>query len=69
MNIFYLLVLTLVVLIAIAGVEETSKLIYYLDLQLRYLIIKIRMWFFKMKLKKQLNLPPRNWENQPKNKK
>jgi hypothetical protein len=63
MNIFYLLVLTLVVLVAIAGTEETSKLIFYLDLQLRYLVIKVKMWFFKKKLEKQLNLPPRDWEN------
>lgn len=69
MNIFYLLVLTLVVLVAIAGIEETLKLIFYLDLHLRYQIIKVRLWFFRKKLEKQLNLPPRNWENQPKNKK
>lgn len=63
MNIFYLLVLTLVVLVAIAGIDETSKLIFYLDLQLRYLVIKVKMWFLKKKLEKQLNLPPRDWEN------
>lgn len=63
MNIFYLLVLTLVVLVAIAGIEETSKLIFYLDLHLRYQIIKVRLWFFKKKLEKQLNIPPRDWEN------
>jgi hypothetical protein len=58
-----------VVLVAIAGIEETLKLIFYLDLHLRYQIIKVRLWFFRKKLEKQLNLPPRNWENQPKNKK
>ena len=63
MNIFYLLVLTLVVLVAIAVIEETSKLIFYLDLHLRYQIIKVRLWFFKKKLEKQLNIPPRDWEN------
>lgn len=63
MNIFYLLVLTLVVLVAIAGIEETLKLIFYLDLHLRYQIIKVRLWFFKKKLEKQLNIPPRDWEN------
>ena len=63
MNIFYLLVLTLVVLVAIAGIEETSKLIFYLDLHLRYQIIKVRLWFFKKKLEMQLKIPPRDWEN------
>tara|TARA_Y100000996_G_C22558569_1_gene656439 strand:- start:7868 stop:8056 length:189 start_codon:yes stop_codon:yes gene_type:complete len=51
---FYLTVSVVLLLIAYAGVEETTRLFRYTDLQLRYSIIKIRMEFMRRKLKKQL---------------
>nr|BAR39737.1 hypothetical protein [uncultured Mediterranean phage uvMED] len=51
---FYLTVSVVLLLVAYAGVEETTRLFRYTDLQLRYSIIKIRMEFMRRKLKKQL---------------
>jgi hypothetical protein len=51
---FYLTVSVVLLLVAYAGVEETTRLFRYTDLQLRYSVIKIRMEFMRRKLKKQL---------------
>ena len=51
---FYLTVSVVLLLVAYAGVEETTRLFRYTDLQLRYSIIKIRMEFVRRKLKRQL---------------
>ena len=51
---FCLTVSVVLLLVAYAGVEETTRLFRYTDLQLRYSIIKIRMEFMRRKLKKQL---------------
>jgi hypothetical protein len=51
---FYLTVSIVILLIAYAGVEETKRLFFYIDLQLRYSIIRVRMELMRRKLKKQL---------------
>jgi hypothetical protein len=51
---FYLTVSIVILLIAYAGVEETTRLFRYIDLQLRYAIIKVRMELMRRKLKKEL---------------
>lgn len=55
MILFYFLFLTIVVLLVIGGYDSTMRLVMYIDLRIRELILDIRIWFFKKKLKKQLN--------------
>jgi len=55
MILFYFLFLTIVVLLVIGGYDSTMRLVMYIDLRIRELILDIRIWFFKRKLKKQLN--------------
>jgi hypothetical protein len=55
MVLFYLLVLTFVVLVAIGGYDSTMRLIGYGDLTLRYQIIKLRMYFMGLEMKRQLD--------------
>jgi len=51
---FYLTVSIVILLVAYAGVEETTRLFRYIDLQFRYAIIKVRMELMRRKLKKEL---------------
>lgn len=53
---FYLLVACFVLLIAYGGVEETMKLIDYIDLTIRYAFIKVKLYFMKRKLEKELGI-------------
>jgi hypothetical protein len=55
MILFYFLFLTIVVLLVIGGYDSTMRLVMYIDLRIRELILDMRIWFFKRKLKKQLN--------------
>ena len=50
----YLTVTIIVLLIAYAGFENTMRLFAYIDLQLRFLPLRIRMEYMKRKLRKQL---------------
>jgi hypothetical protein len=52
----YLTVFIIACLLVYGGYESTIRLFYYLDLQLRFLIIRVRMYFMSRRLKKQLNL-------------
>lgn len=52
---FYLTVCIFILLVAYAGMENVMRLFYYLDLQVRYLPLRIRMEFMKRKLRKQLD--------------
>ena len=51
---FYFLVLIIVLMIAYAGFDNTMRLFSYLDLSIRYEIIKIRMYFMGRRLRRQL---------------
>ena len=51
---FYLLVLIVLLMIAYAGFEGTMRVFAYLDLQLKFLVVRIRMYFIGRKLRKQL---------------
>lgn len=55
----WVVVITISILVAYAGVDETLKLFAYLDLQLRYAWIQFRMKLMARKLRKELGLPPR----------
>ena len=50
----YLVVAIVLLLIAYAGVDETMRLFAYLDLQLRYALVRFRMMLLRRKLKQQL---------------
>ena len=58
---FYLLVLILMGMIWYGGFEGTMRVFAYIDLQLRFMIVKFKMWQMKRKLEKQLDLPPSNF--------
>lgn len=58
---FYLLVLIVLGMIWYGGFEGTMRVFAYLDLQLRYTVIKFKMWQMKRRLEKQLDLPPSNF--------
>ena len=52
---FYLLVLTVVALIIIGGYDSTMRLVAFIDLNTRYAFLKMRMWFFKKRIERQLS--------------
>ena len=54
MVVFYLLVLTIIALIAIGGFDATLRLVAYIDLLYRHQIVKVRLWVLKQKLQVQL---------------
>ncbi len=56
MLLFYLLIVTFAILIAYAGYDETMRLVSYLDLLIKYEIIKVRMYFMRRRLRHTLNL-------------
>ena len=56
------LLIILIMLIAYAGFDETMRLIAYLDLRVRYAIIRFKMRRMQRKLEKQLGLPAKDWE-------
>ena len=54
MVVFYILVLTIIALIAIGGFDATLRLVAYIDLLYRHQIVKVRLWVLKQKLQIQL---------------
>ena len=58
----YLVVTIVLLCVAYAGVEETMRLFAYIDLQLRYAMVRFRMMLLRRKLKQQLikDLPEYN---------
>ncbi len=58
---FYLTILVVIAMIAYAGVEGTMRLFVYLDLELRYFIVKVKMWKMKKQLEKELGIPSKKF--------
>ena len=52
----YLVLLIFIALVAIGGYESTMRLIHYVDLQLRMMIINVRLYFMRRKLDRQMRL-------------
>ena len=52
---FYITIAIILLMIAYAGVESTMNLFVYINLQLRYIPLRVRIEFMKRKLKKQLD--------------
>ena len=59
---FYMLVVFVAILVAIAGVDETLKIFAYVDLQVRYAFIRLQMKWMGWKLKRQLVKETNNFE-------
>ncbi|MAA58391.1 MAG: hypothetical protein CL855_08270 [Cryomorphaceae bacterium] len=62
MYLTYVLATILVLLVAYAGVDETVRLFLYIDLQLRYAWVRLKMFMMRRKLEQQLikDLPDYN---------
>ena len=54
MTLFYVLILTFVLLVAYAGYDATMRLIHRLDLQIRYAWIRVQMKWMERNLKRKL---------------
>jgi len=54
---FYLTLAIILFMIWYAGYEGTIRVFVYFDLQIRYLVVKFKMWQMKRRLEKQLGLP------------
>ena len=59
---FYMLLVFVAILVAVAGVDETLKIFAYVDLQLRYAFIRLQMKWMGWKLKRQLVKDTNNFE-------
>lgn len=59
----YIVLIVFIAAVAIGGYESTLRLVRYIELSIRYEIVKVRMWFIKRKLEKELGIPPRDWSD------
>jgi len=62
MTLFYLLMLTIVVLVAYAGYDATMRLVQFIDLQVRYAGIRIQMKWMEQKLRRRLLKDTANYQ-------
>jgi hypothetical protein len=62
MDLFYLLILTFVILVAYAGFDATMRLIQFIDLEIRYAWIMIQMKWMEQKLKRRLLKDTANYQ-------
>ena len=62
MTLFYLLMLTIVVLVVYAGYDATMRLVQFIDLQVRYVGIKIQMKWMEQKLRRRLLKDTANYQ-------
>ena len=51
---FYFLTLVVILMVAYAGVDATMRVFAYLDLTIKYAIVKVRMYFMGRRLKREL---------------
>ena len=54
MTLFYFLMLTFVALVAFAGYDATMRLVQFIDLQIRYAGIRVKMKWMEQKLRRRL---------------
>jgi len=54
MTLFYVLILTFMLLVAYAGYDATMRSIHLIDLQIRYAWIRVQMKWMERKLKRKL---------------
>ena len=54
MTLFYVLILTFVLLVAYAGYDATMRLVQFINLQVRYAWIRVQMKWMEQKLRRRL---------------
>jgi len=54
MTLYYLLILTFLAFLVFVGYEETMRIVQFIDLQIRYTIIRVQMMWLGWRLKRQL---------------
>ena len=62
MTLFYLLILTFVILVAYAGFDATMRLVQFIDLQIRYVWIRVQMKWMEQKLRRRLLKDTANYQ-------
>lgn len=62
MTLFYLLMLTIVVLVVYAGYDATMRLVQFIDLQVRYAGIRLQMKWMEQKLRRRLLKDTANYQ-------
>ena len=62
MTLFYLLILTFVILVAYAGFDATMRLVQFIDLQIRYVWIRVQMKWMEQKLRRRLLKDTENYQ-------
>ena len=62
MTLFYFLMLTFVALVAYAGYDATMRLVQFIDLQIRYVGIRIKMKWMEQKLRRRLLKDTANYQ-------
>ena len=58
----YLIILIIIFMVWYAGFEGTMRVFQYVDLQLQYLVVRIKMRMMQWKLEKELGLPHKNYD-------
>ena len=62
MTLFYLLMLTFVALVVVAGYDATMRLVHFIDLQVRYAWIRVQMKWMEQKLRRRLLKDTANYQ-------
>ena len=62
MTLFYVLILTFVLLVAYAGYDATMRLVQFIDLQVRYAWIRVQMKWIEQKLRRRLLKDTANYQ-------
>ena len=62
MTLFYVLILTFVLLVAYAGYDATMRLVQFMDLQIRYAWIRVQMKWMEQKLRRRLLKDTANYQ-------
>ena len=62
MILFYLLILTFIFLVAYVGYDATMRLIQFIDLQIRYVWIRVQMKWMEQKLRRRLLKDTANYQ-------
>mgnify|MGYP001304481695 CR=1 FL=1 len=52
---FYIIFGVILCLICYAGTEETMRLFAFIDIHIRYSFVKLKLYFLKQKIKRQLS--------------
>jgi hypothetical protein len=56
MTSLYITIAILILMIAYAGVENTLRLFAYIDLQLKFLPLRLKLKLMKIRMKRQLDI-------------